>query len=375
MKILVVAPDFPYPPNHGGRVDIWERIKKLHAFGAQVDLVYTGYDDEQAEHLAEVSRFVQQIIPVKRLKDIFYLLKLRPYQVASRKNLRSVQLQQQYDYIILESEYVIDFTLNDTGNAKLALRVHNDEVSYYQSLFSSSKSVVKKLYYYLEAQLFKCNKKRYFERVNFALYISPEEMEKNSDLQYGQAYYYPPDLSFTNFKTVRPENQRVLFVGNLFTANNIDGLIWYIEHVHDQVAAQFPEYELVVAGNTKGQDIQHIVNKARILFYDSPASLDEIYAQAAVFINPMLYGAGVKLKTLNAVAEGLPVVSTTVGTEGTGLNHAQHCLIADTAESFAHHIGSLLQDPQLGSRLTTQAQDFLRQNFDNAKRFQIIFKH
>ncbi|QRF89065.1 hypothetical protein CLH39_01925 [Alcaligenes faecalis] len=375
MKILVVAPDFPYPPNHGGRVDIWERIKKLHAFGAQVDLVYTSYEDERAEHLAEVLRFVGQIIPVKRLKDVFYLFGLRPYQVASRKNLMEVQLQQQYDYIILESEYVIDFALNDTGSAKLALRVHNDEVSYYQALCNSSKSITKKMYYYLEAQLFKRNKKEYFKRVDFALYISPEEMEKNAARNYGQAYYYPPDLSFTNFKTTRPENQRVLFVGNLFTANNIDGLLWYIEHVHDKVAAQFPEYELVVAGNTKGKNIQHVLNKARIIFYDSPANLDEIYAQAAVFINPMLSGAGVKLKTLNAVAEGLPVVSTTVGTEGTGLNHEQHCLIANTAESFAHHVGALLENPQLGSHLTAQAQDFLRQNFDNAKRFQTIFKH
>ena len=375
MKILVVAPDFPYPPNHGGRVDIWERIKKLHAFGAQVDLVYTSYDDEHAENLAEVSRYVGQIIPVKRVKDIFYLLKLRPYQVASRKNLLGMKLKQHYDYIILESEYVIDFALNDTANAKLALRVHNDEVSYYRSLFSSSKSVAKKLYYYLESLLFKRNKRKYFDRVDIALYISPEEMEKNSALNSGQSYYYPPDLSFTSFKTVRPANQRVLFVGNLFTVNNIDGLVWYLQNVHDKLVEKFPDYELIVAGNTKGQNVEHLLNKARIVFYDSPATLDDIYAQAAVFINPMLYGAGVKLKTLNAVTEGLPVVSTTVGTEGTGLSHEVHCLIADSAEDFASHVATLLAEPQLGSRLTAQAQEFLRQNFDNTQRFQNIFKN
>jgi glycosyltransferase involved in cell wall biosynthesis len=103
---------------------------------------------------------------------------------------------------------------------------------------------------------------------------------------------------------------------------------------------------------------------SNILLCFDPEDLSGLYKRAAVFVNPVLRGAGIKLKTIHALQAGVPVVSTSIGMEGTGLIDRVHLVVADSADDFARGVSSLLGGRSLRARLVDSAQSFLAETYD-----------
>jgi glycosyltransferase involved in cell wall biosynthesis len=81
-------------------------------------------------------------------------------------------------------------------------------------------------------------------------------------------------------------------------------------------------------------------------------------------VNPVIRGAGVKVKLVQALQAGMPVVSTSMGMEGTGFEHSIHLLVADTPQEFAACVHKLIDDPGLAKSLVRNAQAFLAERYD-----------
>jgi len=95
--------------------------------------------------------------------------------------------------------------------------------------------------------------------------------------------------------------------------------------------------------------------------------VDEIgpcYRTAAVFVAPVLQGSGTRLKILEAMASGCPVVSTTIGAEGLGAVHEREILLADTPDDMAAAIARLMREPELAMRLAQAARAFVVAHYD-----------
>jgi glycosyltransferase involved in cell wall biosynthesis len=101
--------------------------------------------------------------------------------------------------------------------------------------------------------------------------------------------------------------------------------------------------------------------------YYSPENLNPLYATASLFINPILRGAGLKLKTVQALAAGLPVVTTSAGKEGSGLQDGIQLLVADSAVEFAEKVRELLQDKVKSAELVAAAQRFLAERYNQER--------
>jgi glycosyltransferase involved in cell wall biosynthesis len=160
----------------------------------------------------------------------------------------------------------------------------------------------------------------------------------------------------------------VVFVGSLFMPNNIDGIEWYLKEIHPKLLDELRDYSFVIAGNIKGVD-PNLLNKFksydRCEVIESPVSLDDIYRNGKVFVNPMRFGAGVKMKTLDAIINGLPVVTTTIGAEGLGLTPDKNILQSDNSRGFADAIGRLCLDTTKRNALWNSAREFLLQTYNS----------
>lgn len=368
MKILVVAPDCPYPPNHGGRKDVFTRLELLHRLGHQVDLVFTTYVQPDTAAMEVLRRLCRDVTWVPRVKLPLFVPLLQSFQVRSRARLAKVRLSGQYDAVLLESEYVSAVLRNRNLHAnKVGLRVHNNEASYYLALATAASNVAKKLYFWSEAFYFSWARQGIFAKCDALYFISHDEYEAASS---AKKHFLPTYVEPTRF-CVQQSGDSVLFVGNLFAQNNLSGLKWYLDEVHPLLSTH-PGYRLIIAGNTKGTVPAFLSNietrDSRITFYDSPEDLGPVYEQGAVFINPMLTGAGVKIKTVDAVVNGLPVVSTSVGAEGIGLRDGDSVIIADDAVGFARGVERLLVDKAEAARIFDNARQFLVDNYACADR-------
>lgn len=363
-KILVVAPDFPFPPNHGGRSDVFGRILAFKRLGWAVDLIATVKElPAECDQLA-LNKFVDHTVLVKRDRSLTNVAGLLPFQVKSRSGLKSCKVPtDRYDLALLESEYVSPVLANNQLVAKrIALRVHNNERIYFMELARSASRIVQKAFYLSEALKFVTHTESVLHSVDAAFFISKSEFERSA----GVGFWLPPSVQTTKLGSTPPSLGCVLFVGSLFMPNNREGLEWYLSQVHPTLF-DIQGYHLVIAGNTSGINVSNLtkgLNKVTLVPDPSVAQLDDLYRQATVFIAPMFRGAGVKMKVVNAIASGLPVVATSVSVEGSGFENLKHLLVADDPGDFSGAVRLLYQSARYRQQLVGGAKDFLRKEYD-----------
>lgn len=370
-KILLVTSDFVYPPNHGDRVDIWNRILCLKKMGFEVDLICTVKEKVSNKYLEMVNKFVNKLILVNRKNKFIDVFCKEPLQLKSRKNLEQIQLSELYDYVIFQGSYVLPIKRNKTLRYKnIILRMNNDESIYFKELCKSEKKYWKKLYYYIESYKFKILDGLLVKEIPNIFFVSYDEMIKYKNRYSEIKAYFMPTAVEMNMKKQALNNKNVVFIGSLFMINNREAIAFYIKNIHP-LLLNIKGYTFTIAGNSKGKGVEWIKKLSskynNINIIDSPEELDSIYAEACVFVNPMLHGAGVKLKTINAIVNGLPVVSTTVGNQGTGLKHGSHIYVADNAKKYAEYIKILLNDKVMRETMVRNSQEFISLYYNQEK--------
>ena len=370
-RVLVVSPDVPYPPNHGGRVDVWGRIRCLRNLGFRTDLVATAKDRPDEAAVRNIEEHVERFIWCRREVRMLQMLSPLPLQIVSRRGLSKIRLTGRYDLALLESECVWPILDNPTLAADhVLLRSHNDEEVYFRELAASAEPGIRKAYFLVESAKFRRLQRTIAERIRDFAFISADELASFSRAHpESNSFWLPPSSGERNGKYPRI-SRTALCLGSLFMPNNREGVRWYIENVHPRLS-DVPDYELLVAGNSRGGSLDWLAGPARrhpnIRVLDTPDDLNPVYRRASVFVCPMLHGAGVKLKTIEAIQNGLPVVSTSVGNQGTGLVTEKHVLVADDPADFAARARELLLNPVRRREMVLAAQDWIAENYDQQR--------
>lgn len=375
-RILIVAPDVPYPPFHGGRAATWEHAKALVSLGHEVDLLATVKADVPAADLAEMQAVFGKVWIVARTASPLDALRLESYQVATRRGLERVEINQKYDTLLMETPYGISALKNKTiAYDRLYFRVENDESVYFGNLSRSSRNVITKIFYRLESMRIGAAQDWCLEHADKALFISKDEMAgpmgraTKVPLLVGHGIAPTPPIT-------RPlSSQTVTFIGSLFMRNNQAAIDWYLGQVHPLLIGR-QDYLFLIAGRAEA-DIAESLRarwqgpKVEILI--SPVSLDDVYDRTRVFANPSQDSAGVKVKTIEAMRNGVPVVSTVEGAAGIDLAAGRDLLVAQSAEEFAAHVSKLLDDREECERLVERARAFILREADMAKNLEAAY--
>ncbi|MDD2325482.1 MAG: glycosyltransferase family 4 protein [Alphaproteobacteria bacterium] len=374
--ILVVAPDFPFPPNHGGRVDVWSRLNLLKKMGFTIDLMASVKEPPLKEDISIVKGIVDNLFVLSRGWALSGMFGINPNQVANRSAFSRHKLEANYDIVLIEGSPCGAVLQNSTLKARnIVLRVHNDESLYFRKLSASTNHPIKALYYFIESLRFALYERTLSQKLEHFLFISKEELSRFMHTFHDKHTAFlpptPPNITRRQ-KVTKKLTNRVLFIGSLFMPNNRDGLEWYMGCVHP-LLRKTCEYQFVVAGNPKGMSLDWLTKGPygdEIELHVSPPYLDSIYEGADIFVNPMRFGAGMKIKTIEALCRGLPMVSTTTGIEGIGLEDGIHIFQADTPELFAKRITELLNNQDRGRELVNNAITYIETEFNTQKKLE-----
>jgi glycosyltransferase involved in cell wall biosynthesis len=373
-RLLVVANDFPFPPDHGAAVDMWNRLLILNQLGYGVDIVATVKNYPKPEHIEAVRPYVEDISIVERRRGIASVLTWEPFQVRSRESLRKIALDKKYEAVVLQTEYVASILENPSLRAEVrVLRVDNDEGRYFRALSKSAEGWTNRRFYQTEALKFDrfspCVKSK-CDLLWFASDWERKDHVRQHPEDFRKAVFLPPDPGVRDMRPYSRNGKEVLFIGSLTIPLNVEGLRWYLEKVHPGLSG-IPGYSLTVAGRTGGDSLVElsriIQQNSNISLCADPKELTALYERGAVFINPVIRGAGIKVKTIHALCAGLPVVSTSIGMEGTGFIPGTHLLVANTPEEFKQGIVTLLNDRSLAARLVHSAQSFLAETYNHPR--------
>ncbi len=161
----------------------------------------------------------------------------------------------------------------------------------------------------------------------------------------------------------------LVFSGSFDYRPNIDAATWFVAAVWPLLrqGGRRPDgrdLRLALVGRDPAPEVTRLVVQGGVLVTGSVADDRPYFAGATVYILPMRYGGGVRLKLLNALAMGCAVVSTTPGAEGVPVRAGEHLLLADGAAAFAAAVERLLTDPDLRARLGAAGRAFVREHYD-----------
>jgi glycosyltransferase involved in cell wall biosynthesis len=165
-----------------------------------------------------------------------------------------------------------------------------------------------------------------------------------------------------------PSPRHILHIGTMYWPPNIDSVNWFVQEIYPLICQQRPDVQFDVVGSRPPSELLALndaglgINVAG--YVEDPTPYQQ---RAAVMVVPLLAGGGMRVKILNALAEGIPIVSTTLGYEGIEVTPGQDILVGDTPEAFAAEVLRVLNDPDLGRQLAANGRCLAEEKYDYRK--------
>ena len=151
---------------------------------------------------------------------------------------------------------------------------------------------------------------------------------------------------------------------------NVDAALWLCGEVMPRIWREEPEARLRLVGARATRTVcRAAASDERIILEGYVEGLDPLYRDAAACLVPLRAGSGMRVKILDALAHGVPVVSTSLGAEGIQLENEQSILIADSADDFAAAAVRLIGDENLRLRIAENGRSIIEMQYDWRQRY------
>ena len=214
-----------------------------------------------------------------------------------------------------------------------------------------------------EAERFESVEKNIWSRVDCVLYPSESEAQLVNSTVGRQIARAVPGYYFENTQTASnsnlPMRRDLLFVAGFAHPPNVDAACWFVRKVFPLVKAHKPDLKLNLVGSNPTAEVKNLRNDdVNVAGFVSEMELADYYRQARVVVIPLRFGAGVKGKVLEAMANGVPIVTTSIGMQG--LEEAcRAVLMSDDAEDFASAVFRLLGEDETWVKNSQLGTEFI----------------
>ncbi len=385
MKILVLAHRVPYPADKGEKIRTYHQIKYLVEQGHQLTVLAPLEDDAEqgfAEALQQKlgidvitarlgSGLGRKISAVLRGLAVSQSHFFSPALLAQFKQLLTTE---QPDTVLCTSSAMALY-LDHAGLSEQAKRdctllmdfMDLDSDKWQQ--YARQASIPMRWVYQREARLVARAERQIYQQFDRCFFISDNEVtlfsqqltdaSKVSVLANGldTSAFYPASAPANATEPV------FLFTGVMNYKPNEDAVLWFVQSMWAQVRQQYPSARFIIAGMSPSAKIQQLASQPGVEVTGYVDDILPYYHQASIFIAPFRLARGVQNKILQAMACGLPVITTPMGAEGIACQPGEHLLTAQTEAEFLQCIAEVQQNPALRQALQQNGPELIRQRY------------
>ena len=374
MNILIVAPFLPYPLDQGGKIRIFNIIKNLARFH-EVTLAAV-VDDRSAAQLGPLPDLCAEIVLVERPARLWpdrlaFFTGHAPYNVIRyhspelRRALQQLQRRRRFD--LVQIEFTMMWQYSDLfPSTPVLLDAHNIEYKNVQQIGSSATSPLWRLMYLIEEKRLRAVEERAWRECALCFAVSEKERDEiaaftgNSAKVVTAANGVDPERFVFRPKAIK--GKKILFLGGMDYTPNLDAARYFLGEVLPVIQRAEPEARVLLVGRELGR-LGDYLSAPGVECHESVPEVLPWFYQADLLAVPLRQGAGTRIKVLEAMAAGLPVVATSKGCEGIAAKNGRELLVADTAEEFAAAALGILQSPETGETLARNAQRLVAERY------------
>jgi len=155
------------------------------------------------------------------------------------------------------------------------------------------------------------------------------------------------------------DNRNLLFVGGFSHEPNVDAVLYFCGRIFPAIRQSVPDCTLTVVGSNPPEEIRRLADPAVDIAGFVP-TLDPVFRNSYISVAPLRFGAGMKGKVGEAMSEGLPVVTTSIGAQGMGLIHRHNAMVCDSETDFANSVIELFRNRMLYEAIRRNAFEHIR---------------
>lgn len=386
MKILFITQFLPFPPDTGGKIKTYQTLKILSQ-KHQIYLISFVEKKSDLKHEKNLKKFcygmktfVTPIITQShrelKQKAILGIVNPKPFRVQKYFLKEAVNFisqlseKENFEAVHCDHETSIPYLVHVRDWQK-KLKVYDEHNLSSHGLFGYAryeKRPIEKLAYFVEGL-----KHWFYERRAVAIFdyiLTISQVDKKSLIKQGvnpaKVVFLP--VPFKAKAHFRFGSKKILFVGLLSWWPNRDAVWWFYQRIFPLVKEKLPQAEFLVVGANPPEEIKKIGeedNSVEVTGYVKDIS--DYFKKIGVFVVPIRAGAGIRIKIIDALAAGLPVVSTRIAAEGIEVKNREEILIEDKEKDFAKAVVNILKKRELAKKLSLNGRELIKGKYNQKK--------
>lgn len=366
---MIVLPRFPYPLEKGDKLRAYHQIRTLSK-NNEIYLFCVSHQHVEPEQVEALKQYCAEIV-------IAHPFRLVSYKNVVRNFIRTKSLQVGYwdsrmarqKYKEFEKRVKPDVIYSQmVRTMPLVSRSRVPKVMDFQDSLSMNTErrmelTSKGLWHWVlhhEFKMLRSTEYNSFKIFDDLVIISEADSDAIPHKKNGNIKIVPNGVDLDFFHPMEREiRYDLVFCGNMQYAPNVNACKYLVEQVMPLVWKVLPETTLMLAGTSPKPAVRALAGP-KVQVSGWVDDIRECYAAAKVFVAPMQMGSGLQNKLLEAMAMGLPCVTTSIANDALG---SQEVMIGNTPEELAGHIVNLLQDESLRSRLAANGKEYVEKNY------------
>jgi len=384
MRILQLMNKVPWPPKDGGAIACMNMTKGLSMLGHELTVLSMNTSKHHIR-IKDIPKNVRskadfRLVEVPaRINFIEGALNLffskLPYNAQRfisgnfTSELIKLLFEKQFDVIQLEGLYLCPYipVIRKYSKALIAYRAHNIEYEIWDRTASLSKGLRSKYLKNLSERI----KRFEINHLNkYDVLIPITERDGHILDKLGNTKPKHTSQTGIDFASLVPNAKKLEFpslfhIGALDWAPNQEGLIWFFNNCWPKIHSQNPQLKFYLAGRNAPEWFERLI---RIEGVEYLGEINDAYGfinSKAIMVVPLFSGSGMRIKIIEGMALGKPIVTTDIGTEGIPTENGKNILIANHSEEFIQVISQLINNRSLSDQIGKNAIGFIQEKFDN----------
>lgn len=373
MNILFVSAIFPYPLYSGGQVRVFNLLKRL---SKEHSITLCSFIRNESErNLVKELSFCKDIHLVYRghawqpayiLKSLFgvYPLVMSTYNLQAMKDLIKQQLDTtEIDCIHIEPGYVWPSIPETT--IPIVVSEHNIEHKVYQEYVQQYPYPFIKTVMQRDVEKMKRWEKIIWEKAAHVITVSEEDAQIIKEVKKNVTVVHngiDEDTFIFQQKEKVTDQFTCLFVGNFRWMQNVDAVKHLLSSIWPTIVRTYPKAKLRIVGREFPKNLISLC-PASVSIIPHVEEISDEFKEVDIVLAPIRIGGGTKYKILEAMAAGVPVITTSKGTQGLPLEHKTHCYVADAENEWTENIQYIISHPDSNKKIVKNARNLVEKEY------------
>ena len=375
MKIFFICQRVPFPPDRGDKITTYNEIKHL-CREHEVYVFCLADGEKDLENVAGAQGFAREVtaVPVThwgtRLRALLALFTGAPLTVAM---LRQAKLHQAVarrfgevkpDLVFVYSSNTAQYAEPFAGVPRIMQFADLDSLKWRR--YAERASVPMRWIYALEARRLLAYEQKIARSFSHSLLCTDAEVRDFEAVVPGapvSTVGNGVDLDYFRTKGAAKVAGSIVFTGLMDYLPNVDAVVWFCDEILPLVQARVPSASFVICGNRPTAEVQRLAARPGVTVTGWVADVRPYLDAAEVFVAPLRIARGIQNKVIEALAMGLPVVSSTAAMNGTVIPEGEGIVASDDAAVFAERVVRLLTDEALRADFSVRARRAVERDY------------